>query len=233
MQQAIPVPTQPTIDAVFEKVNQVLDLNKLLRDALENATQSLLNVSVATQEQISLVVEFTKETPQDVTLSGGVVIPNAMKLMQGLRAEFEQMLETFPKENEALKQELQLKFLAFLEQKEEEAQEQRVQVRAEFDTLMQQLQRQKETQEKEYEGIKQEVQEKLELINTDAFLNEFAELKVSIEAGSQKVIKTMNDYKLFVTNQNALNAAAMQEILELAKALKQRLETAHKGEENV
>ena len=104
------------VDATFEKIQKVMDLNKTLKDALEQATQSLLNVSAATQEQIALVVEFTKETQQDVTLQGGIVIPNALKLVESLREDIEIL-------KAEQTQDYKEKFLEFLQEKEAQVQE--------------------------------------------------------------------------------------------------------------
>ena len=102
-QTPTPTPTLPTIQSVLDKTNEVMDLNKLLRDALENATQSLLNVSVATEEQIALVVEFTKEQEQDITLQGGVVIPNALKLVNALKQKAQELADLIKADYDAEK----------------------------------------------------------------------------------------------------------------------------------
>ena len=217
----IPTLTQPSIDSVLEKVNAVIDLNKLLRESLENATQALLNVSVATEEQIALVVEWTKEEAQDVTLQGGVVIPNALKLVAELRAQVQAMLDRLPPEYEALKEGLKQNFEAFLAGKEAQAQALKDEALARFDALMQTLEAQKQAQAQDYEAIKQEVQEKLELINTDAFLNEFAELRVTMEINTQKINRILSNHALGILSANASNAVVQQKIFKLLKERRQ------------
>lgn len=205
-----------------------MDLNKTLKDALEQATQSLLNVSAATQEQIALVVEFTKETQQDVTLQGGIVIPNALKLVESLRED----IQTLKAEQT---QDYKEKFLEFLQEKEAQVQEeiqkekQRVEAQKQamqnnFNTLLSALNAQKDAQandykeiKKEYAQIKAEVEEKLRLINTDAFLREFAELKVELEASKQKVNRLLANHSLATLEHNISLTLMLQKLLNLTQ----------------
>lgn len=205
-----------------------MDLNKTLKDALEQATQSLLNVSAATQEQIALVVEFTKETQQDVTLQGGIVIPNALKLVESLRED----IQTLKAEQT---QDYKEKFLEFLQEKETQVQEemqkekQRVEAQKQamqnnFNTLLSALNAQKDAQandykeiKKEYAEIKAEVEEKLRLINTDAFLREFAELKVELEASKQKVNRLLANHSLATLEHNISLTLMLQKLLNLTQ----------------
>ncbi|MDY2584086.1 hypothetical protein [Helicobacter sp.] len=216
------------VDATFEKIQKVMDLNKTLKDALEQATQSLLNVSAATQEQIALVVEFTKETQQDVTLQGGIVIPNALKLVESLRED----IQTLKAEQT---QDYKEKFLEFLQEKETQVQEemqkekQRVEAQKQamqnnFNTLLSALNAQKDAQandykeiKKEYAQIKAEVEEKLRLINTDAFLREFAELKVELEASKQKVNRLLANHSLATLEHNISLTLMLQKLLNLTQ----------------
>lgn len=220
-QAQTPTPTLPTIESVLEKANAIMDLNKLLRESLENATKSLLNVSVATEEQIALVVEFTKEQEQNVTLQGGVVIPNALKLVNELKQKAQELADLIKADYDATKektaQELTQEFKAFIALKTTEAQEFKNNSANEFNALLQTLEAQKQAQAQDYTAIKQEVQEKLALINTDAFLNEFAELKVNMEANIQKVNRILSNHALLVAAQNANNAVILQKIFTLIK----------------
>lgn len=220
-QAQTPTPTLPTIESVLEKANAIMDLNKLLRESLENATKSLLNVSVATEEQIALVVEFTKEQEQDITLQGGVIIPNALKLVNGLKQKAQELAGLIEKDYNATKQktaqELMQEFKAFIALKDTEVQSFKNNSTNEFNALLQRLEAQKQAQAQDYTAIKQEVQEKLALINTDAFLNEFAELKINMEANIQKVNRILSNHALLVAAQNANNAVILQKIFTLIK----------------
>lgn len=220
-QTPTPTPTLPTIQSVLDKTNEVMDLNKLLRDALENATQSLLNVSVATEEQIALVVEFTKEQEQDITLQGGVVIPNALKLVNALKQKAQELADLIKADYDATKektaQELKQEFKAFIDLKTTEVQEFKNNSANEFNALLQTLEAQKQTQAQDYTAIKQEVQDKLDLINTDAFLNEFAELRVNMEVNIQKINTIMSNHALLIATQSANNAVVMQKLFTLIK----------------
>lgn len=220
-QTPTPTPTLPTIQSVLDKTNEVMDLNKLLRDALENATQSLLNVSVATEEQIALVVEFTKEQEQDITLQGGVVIPNALKLVNALKQKAQELADLIKADYDAEKkktaEELKQEFKAFIALKTTEAQEFKNNSANEFNALLQTLEAQKQAHEQDYTAIKQEVQDKLDLINTDAFLNEFAELRVNMEVNIQKINTIMSNHALLIATQSANNAVVMQKLFTLIK----------------
>lgn len=220
-QTPTPTPTLPTIQSVLDKTNEVMDLNKLLRDALENATQSLLNVSVATEEQIALVVEFTKEQEQDITLQGGVVIPNALKLVNALKQKAQELADLIKADYDAEKkktaEELKQEFKDFIALKTTEAQEFKNNSANEFNALLQTLEAQKQTQAQDYTAIKQEVQDKLDLINTDAFLNEFAELRVNMEVNIQKINTIMSNHALLIATQSANNAVVMQKLFTLIK----------------
>ena len=216
-----PTPTLPTIQSVLDKTNEVMDLNKLLRDALENATQSLLNVSVATEEQIALVVEFTKEQEQDITLQGGVVIPNALKLVNALKQKAQELADLIKADYDAEKkktaEELKQEFKDFIALKTTEAQEFKNNSANDFNALLQTLEAQKKAHEQDYTAIKQEVQDKLYLINTDAFLNEFAELRVNMEVNIQKINTIMSNHALLIATQSANNAVVMQKLFTLIK----------------
>ena len=220
-QTPTPTPTLPTIQSVLDKTNEVMDLNKLLRDALENATQSLLNVSVATEEQIALVVEFTKEQEQDITLQGGVVIPNALKLVNELRQKTQELADLikadYDAEKEKTAEELKREFKAFIDLKTTEVQEFKNDSANALNERLQALEAQMQTQAQEFNAIKQEVQDKLDLINTDAFLNEFAELRVNMEVNIQKINTIMSNHALLVAEQNANSAVALQKIFTLIK----------------
>lgn len=228
-QTPIPTPTLPTIQSVLDKTNEVMDLNKLLRDALENATQSLLNVSVATEEQIALVVEFTKEQEQDITLQGGVVIPNALKLVNALKQKAQELADLIKADYEAEKEktaeELKQEFKDFIALKNAEVQEFKNDSANALNERLQALEAQMQTQAQEFDATKQEVQEKLDLINTDAFLNEFAELRVTMEVNTQKVNRILSDQALLITNQNASNALAIQKIYALIKEKEHNVST--------
>lgn len=220
-QTPIPTPTLPTIQSVLDKTNEVMDLNKLLRDALENATQSLLNVSVATEEQIALVVEFTKEQEQDITLQGGVVIPNALKLVNALKQKAQELADLIKADYDAEKkktaEELKQEFKDFIALKNAEVQEFKNDSANALNERLQALEAQMQTQAQEFDATKQEVQEKLDLINTDAFLNEFAELRVNMEVNIQKINTIMSNHALLIAKQSANNAVAMQKLFTLIK----------------
>ena len=220
-QTPTPTPTLPTIQSVLDKTNEVMDLNKLLRDALENATQSLLNVSVATEEQIALVVEFTKEQEQDITLQGGVVIPNALKLVNALKQKAQELADLIKADYDAEKkktaEELRQEFENFIALKNAEVQEFKNDSANALNERLQALEAQMQTQAQEFDAIKQEVQDKLDLINTDAFLNEFAELRVNMEVNIQKINTIMSNHSLLVAEQNANSAVALQKIFTLIK----------------
>ena len=220
-QTPTPTPTLPTIQSVLDKTNEVMDLNKLLRDALENATQSLLNVSVATEEQIALVVEFTKEQEQDITLQGGVVIPNALKLVNALKQKAQELADLIKSDYDATKektaQELKQEFKDFIALKTTEAQEFKNNSENAINAQLQALEAQMQTQAQEFNAIKQEVQDKLDLINTDAFLNEFAELRVNMEVNIQKINTIMSNHALLIATQSANNAVVMQKLFTLIK----------------
>lgn len=219
--QTTPTPTLPTIQSVLDKTNEVMDLNKLLRDALEVATQSLLNVSVATEEQIALVVEFTKEQEQDITLQGGVIIPNALKLVNALKQKAQELADLikadYDAEKEKTAEELRQEFENFIALKNAEVQEFKNDSANALNERLQALEAQMQTQAQEFDAIKQEVQDKLDLINTDAFLNEFAELRVSMEINVQKINTIMSNHALLIAKQSANNAVAMQKLFTLIK----------------
>ena len=82
---------------------------------------------------------------------------------------------------------------------------------------LQALEAQMQTQAQEFDATKQEVQDKLDLINTDAFLNESAELRVNMEVNIQKINTIMSNHALLIATQSANNAVVMQKLFTLIK----------------
>ena len=203
-----------SVDEVLAKIDEVLQGNNLLKTALENAIQAMLNASSDVGEQLEFIAKFISDTPQDITTNLGTTIPNLTKIYEKIQSDIQAELDKIPADYESVKQETQAKLTLLLETRDNEAkagiQAIKEALQREADAIKEATKKSLDNEKQEYITIKAKLQDELNTINSVAFLKEFEALKKVVQRAELEVIE-------FSAKSLEAQAKSVNDILNLLK----------------